>query len=123
MIDTSDSTSISSWKCTAAYGNSASTIRTNPYAATFATTPLNTATAGIGIDLYASASQPWNGTSGILTANANAKQRKIQSWLKCDRRRCWRLESTNVSGVPCSEEAITPVATAAASMKNEPTSV
>ena len=37
-----------------------------------------TATAGIGIALYPSGSQPWNGTSGILTRNATAKQRKIQ---------------------------------------------
>ena len=51
MIEISASTSIGIWKCTDAYGNRGSTIRRNPYAATFETTPENTATAGIGIDL------------------------------------------------------------------------
>ena len=87
------------------------------------TTPANTATAGIGIDLYPSASQPWNGASGILIRKASAKHRKIHSWLECESGSCCSEEMTKVSGVPWSLEAITPVATAPASMKNEPTSV
>ena len=50
-IETSAITSISIWKCAEAYGNSGSTIRKKPYAATFDSTAENTATAGIGIDL------------------------------------------------------------------------
>ena len=50
-IETSAISSISIWKWTVANGNSGSTIRRKPYAATFERTPENTATAGIGIDL------------------------------------------------------------------------
>ena len=77
----------------------------------------------MGIDLYPSASQPWNGISGILTRKAAAKARKIHSCEPCDSGRCWSEESANVSGVPCWLEARAPVAIAPASMKNDPTSV
>ena len=58
-----------------------------------------------------------------MTTNATAKQRKIQSCEVCDSGSPRSEEITNVSGVPCWLEASTPVATAATSMKNEPTSV
>ena len=57
----------------AASGNSGSTIRRKPYAATFDTTPENTASAGSGILRYASGIQPWNGNAGILIRKASAK--------------------------------------------------
>ena len=41
-------TSISSWKVTLASGKSGSTMRRNPYAATFDSTPESTATTGVG---------------------------------------------------------------------------
>ncbi len=122
-IETSATINSSVWKWTVANGNSGSTIRRNPYAATFETTPENTATAGIGIDLYPSASQPWNGTTGIFTRNANAKHRKIHSCEACESGRCWSAENAKLIGVPCWSDASTPVAIAATSMKNEPTSV
>src|SRR5450759_1174002 len=98
-------------------------MRRNPYAATLERMAENTATAGIGIDLYPSGSQPWKGTSGILTTKAAAKHRKIQSWDACERGRPRSELITKVSGVPCSLEAIAPVAIAATSIKKEPTRV
>ncbi len=50
-IESSAISSSSIWKWTVANGNSGSTIRKKPYAATFDSTPENTATAGIGIAL------------------------------------------------------------------------
>ena len=48
--DASAMSSISVWKCTEASGSSGTTIRRNPYAATFDSTPENTASTGIGIE-------------------------------------------------------------------------
>src|SRR5215471_208760 len=59
-------------------GNFAIAIRRNPYAAALETTPLSTADTSGDASRYASGSQPWNGNSGALTANAAAKPRKIQ---------------------------------------------
>jgi hypothetical protein len=51
MIDTSAISSISVWKCTAACGNSGSTIARKPYAPTFESTPENTISTSTGIAL------------------------------------------------------------------------
>ncbi len=48
-IDTSAISSISVWKCTAARGNSGSTIARKPYAPTFDSTPENTIRTSTGI--------------------------------------------------------------------------
>ena len=59
-------------------GNLRMAIARNPYAAAFETTPERTAATSGDDSRYASGSQPWNGKSGALTANAAAKPRKIQ---------------------------------------------
>ena len=79
--------------------------------------------AGIGIDLYASASQPWNGTSGIFTRNASAKHRKIQSCELCDSGMCASAVKVKFEWPPFWLDASTPVATAATSIRNDPTIV
>src|SRR5438445_13590996 len=62
-------------KCATGSGNSVSPKRMKPYAPSLLTMPAkNTSTAG-GHDSYRSGSQVWNGTMGILMANAAAKQR------------------------------------------------
>ena len=48
-IDASASSSMSVWKCTAAWGYSGSTIARKPYAPTLASTPENTISTSIGI--------------------------------------------------------------------------
>ena len=65
-------------KSCAGSGNFAIAMRRKPYAAAFETTPLSTAATSGDDSRYASGSQPWNGNSGALTANAIAKPRKIQ---------------------------------------------
>src|SRR3954447_6950970 len=59
-------------------GNFAMPMRRNPYTAAFETTPDRTADTSAGASVYASRSQPWNGNSGALIANAAANPRKIQ---------------------------------------------
>ena len=77
----------------------------------------------IGIALYPSGSQPWNGTSGIWTRKAIAKHMKIQICEVCDNGCACRKEKAKSIGVPDWLETSTPVAIAATSIRNEPTSV
>ena len=122
-IESSAITSISVWKCAAACGYSGSTIRRKPYAATFESTPENTASTGSGIARYPSGIQPCSGKAGILTRNAAANPRKIQSCAPPDRTLVFSSLSTNVMWPPPWSWASTAVAIAAASISSEPTSV
>src|SRR4029078_10140389 len=56
------------------------TIQTRPKTAAFETTPERIAATSGGDWVYERRSQPWNGRSGALTANAARKPRKIQSF-------------------------------------------
>ncbi len=57
-------------------GNFAKQMRMKPKTAAFEITPDNTAATSGDDSRYASGSQPWNGKSGALIANAMAKPRK-----------------------------------------------
>jgi hypothetical protein len=85
------------------------------------TTPEKNASAGSGIERYASGIQPWNGKAGILIRNASAKATNSHFCVDSGSGLACRSVSTNVSG-PSARES-TAVATAAASISSEPTSV
>ena len=86
-------------------------------------TPEKSASAGSGIVRYASGIHPWKGNDGILirkaSANAANIQRCVPSLIGCSAS-AW-IENDVVPSGPA--PVIIAVATAAASMSSEPTSV
>ena len=89
-------------------GKCGSTIQMKPKTAAFETTPESSAATSGGASVYAVRSQPWNGSSGALTANATRKPRKTQSLPLVP-------ESSRLN-VPCE----IPKATIEASISSEP---